>query len=242
MKSTHVKTTLLSTAIALSLGLSAVQLHAGQGQTTGQQTQPTETHATGQQGHTTGHPGQTAGQPTQHVQGQVTLPSDGQELADEVNRAAANEDRPNMNHDPVDAEDFVETASAKGIAEIDTARVALEEGSPAIRTYASKIIEDHTVTNNELRAIAVKVDLDVADDATLMDRAKAMVLSVRDGENFDEAYVKNQIAAHEDSIELFERAAESDIPEISAFARGKLPALQEHLRMANALKTQISSL
>src|SRR5690606_11384926 len=125
--------------------------------------------------------------------------------------------------------------------EIDTARMALEEGSAAIRTYANKMIEDHTVTNNELKAIAERVDLDVADDPTLMDRAKGFVLSVRDGEDFDEAYVENQIAAHEETIELFERAARSDIPEISAFARGKLPALQEHLRMANALRTQISS-
>ena len=230
MKSTHLKTTLLSTAIALSLGFSAAQLHADQGQTAGQH------------GHTTAQENQITGQPDQTVQGQVTQPSDGQQLADDVNRAAAHGDRSNMDHDPVDAEDFVETASAKGIAEIDTARIALEEGSPAIRTYANKIIADHTVTNNELKAIAARVDLDVADDATLMDRAKAMVLSVRDGENFDEAYVESQIAAHEDSIELFESAAESDIPEISAFARGKLPALQEHLRMANALKTQISSL
>lgn len=220
MKITHVKTTLLSTAIALTLGFSAAQLQADEGQQTAAQ----------------------ANHPNQTVQGQVTQPSDGQELVSDVNRAAANENHRATDHDEIDAEDFVDTASAKGIAEIDTARIALEEGSPAIRTYANKIIEDHSVTNNELKAIAVRADLDVADDATLMDRAKAFVLSVRDGESFDEAYVNNQIAAHEESIELFERAAASDIPEISAFARGKLPALQEHLRMANALKTQVSSL
>lgn len=219
---TGLKAAMLSTAIALAMGFSASQLQAGQGQAAGQIDPQTSTQG--------------------QVNQPVNQPTDGQQLADQVNRAAATEDRTDTDHDPIDAEDFVETASAKGIAEIDSARLALEEGSPAVRTYANKIIEDHTVTNNELKAIAERVDLDVADDASLMDRAKEFVLSVRDGADFDEAYIENQIAAHEESIELFQRAAQSSIPEISAFASGKLPALQEHLRMANALRTQISTL
>lgn len=216
MKTTQFKTTLLGTAITLALGIS-IPVHASQQDPI-------------------------ADRPDMTVQGQVTQPSDGQLLVDDVNRAAANETHRSDADDEVDAEEFVDTASAKGIAEIDAARIALKEGSAEIQVYANKIIADHTVTNNELKAIAVRADLDVADDATLVDRAKAFVLGVRDGESFDQAYVENQIAAHEDSIELFERAARSDIPEISAFARGKLPAMHEHLRMANALKTQVSSL
>jgi putative membrane protein len=208
MKTTTIKNTMISSAIALAMGLSAAQLHASEGQ----------------------------------AAGQVNPPTTGQQLSDDVNRAAANTENRRMNHDPVDAEDFVETASAKAHAAINTAQMALEEGSPALRVYANKIIEDHTVTNNELKAVAARADIDVADDATLMDRAKAMVLSVRSEESFDEAFIKNQITTHEESIELFERAANSDVPEISAFARGKLPALHEHLRMATALRAQISGL
>lgn len=229
------KTTALSAAVVMALGFGTTQLYADQ---------PAPSHTTPQTA------AEQARQPvTPTAPGEVNQPTDGQQLTDDVNRAVAADNRRDMDRDrlhadvdPVDAEEFVETASAKGIAEIDTARLALEEGSTAVRAYANKIIEDHTVTNNELKAIAARADLEVADDATLMDRAKEFVLSVRDGSDFDEAYVDNQIAAHENSIELYERAAQSDIPEISAFARGKLPALHEHLRMANALKNQVSSL
>lgn len=220
MKNTNLKNTMLSTAIAVALGFSVTQLQASDGQAAGQAIDPSNSPAPGQ----------------------VRQPADGRELVDEVNPASVVENHRDMNHDPVDAEDFVETASAKTIAEIEKAQLALQEGNQAVQRYANRIIADHTAAKNDLEALAEQADVEVADDATLMDRAKEFVLSVRDGADFDEAYVDNQIAAHEESIELFERAAQSDNPEISAYASARLPTLQEHLRMANALKTQVSSL
>jgi len=156
---------------------------------------------------------------------------------------AANEPNPDweddMTRDPVDVEDFVETASAKGIAEIETARMALDEGTAQIHEFANRMIEDHTKANNELRDIARQQDLEVADDPTLMDMAKAMMLSIRNDESFDDAYIENQINDHEETIELFERASHSDNDAIRAFAREKLPILREHLQMANELEEQL---
>tara|TARA_R110000787_G_scaffold55239_2_gene127663 strand:- start:31803 stop:32426 length:624 start_codon:yes stop_codon:yes gene_type:complete len=156
---------------------------------------------------------------------------------------AANEPNPDweddMTSDPVDVEDFVETASAKGIAEIETARMALDEGTAQIHEFANRMIEDHTKANNELRDIARQQDLEVADDPTLMDKAKAMMLSIRNNESFDDAYIENQINAHEETIELFERASYSDNDAIRAFSREKLPTLREHLQMANELEEQL---
>lgn len=144
-----------------------------------------------------------------------------------------------MNRDPIDAEDFVETASAKGMAEIETARMALDEGTQNVHDFANQMIQDHTKANQELKEIARQEDLDISDDPTLMDQAKAMMLSIRDGESFDEAYIKNQINAHEQTIELFERASHSDNSAIQAFTREKLPTLREHLQMAKELEEQL---
>src|SRR5690554_3944461 len=145
----------------------------------------------------------------------------------------------NENRAAIDAEEFVETASAKGIAEVNTARMALEDGSPQIHGFANKMIEDHTAANRQLEDIARRNDLNISDNATLMDRARAMMLSVRDGESFDEAYLENQINAHEESIELFEQAARSSNSEVQAFAAETLPKLQEHLQMAEQLHRQM---
>lgn len=149
--------------------------------------------------------------------------------------------RQNEERSAIDVEEFVETASAKGIAEVDTARVALEDGSSYIHGFANTMIQDHTEANRKLEEIARRNNLEVADNATLMDRARAMMLSVRDGESFDEAYIENQISAHEDSIEMFERAARSGNGDIQAYAQETLPRLREHLQMAQQLRQQMAS-
>lgn len=221
------KSTLLSAAVALAMGLGVTQLHATEGQTTSQPNVPT-TGNTVDDDVDRSRQNNEANRDMNRPQTRDANPITSREM----NR---NMDRDDMNRDPIDAEDFVETASAKGHAEIETARMALEDGSPELHAYANRMIEDHSAANAELRQIAQRADLDVADDPTLMDRAKAMILDLRD-DSFDEAYVNNQVNAHEESIELFQRAVQSDNPEIRAFAQQKLPTLQEHLRMAKELK------
>lgn len=98
------------------------------------------------------------------------------------------------------------------------------------------MIDDHTRANEELKALAKKNNLELSDDADLMNKAKAMILQVRDGENFDEAYANNQVVAHEQAIELYQKAAAPDDGEISAWAKKTLPKLEHHLQMATDLQ------
>jgi len=138
--------------------------------------------------------------------------------------------------DKIDADDFVEEVSAKGIAEVEGAKLALEKSnSPDVQAFAQKMISDHTAANMELARIASRKNIEMSDEAELTTKAKKFVLEQRDGESFDEAYAKNQVSAHEDTIELFQQAAVSDDPEIAAFAKQTLPKLQNHLKMAKAL-------
>ena len=139
--------------------------------------------------------------------------------------------------DKIDADDFVEEVSAKGIAEVEGAKLALEKSkSPDVQAFAQKMISDHTAANNELKSIASRKKLEVSDEAELTTKAKKLILEQRDGESFDEAYARNQVVAHENTIELFQQASISDDPEIAAFAKKTLPKLQHHLEMAKALE------
>jgi len=138
--------------------------------------------------------------------------------------------------DKIDADDFVDDASAKGIAEVENAKLALEKSTSAdVKAFAKKIIADHSASNVELAAIASKKNLDVADDAELMASAKKLILEQRDGQSFDEAYANNQVEAHKEAIELFQRAAASNDAELAAFAKKNLPGLQHHLQLAKEL-------
>lgn len=133
--------------------------------------------------------------------------------------------------------DFVDEASAKGMAEIEGATIALTKTTSAdVKSFAQKMIDDHGEANKELSAIAESKKLEVSSEADLMNKAKAMVLKLRSGESFDEAYANNQVMAHEQTIELFRQAAkEVDDDELKAFANDKLPTLEKHLKMAQDL-------
>lgn len=141
--------------------------------------------------------------------------------------------------------DFVDNAAAGGIAEVETSKLALEKSASAdIKSFASMMITDHTKANEELAALAKKHDIEVPDSTTIVNQAKAKILDLRD-ESFDAAYANNQVKAHEDTIALFKKEADTvtddkkpGATELKGFAQKMLPALQKHLEAAKELQAK----
>ncbi|AZF05889.1 DUF4142 domain-containing protein [Pseudomonas sp. R5-89-07] len=135
--------------------------------------------------------------------------------------------------------DFVENAAQGGITEVEAGKLALEKsGSADVKTFAQHMITDHTKVNQELTALAQKLDIEVPDDAALTDKAKKAILEMRD-ESFDKAYANNQVNAHETTVALFKKEAQSsDNAELKAFATKTLPSLEAHLKMAKELQAK----
>ncbi|MFL1528727.1 DUF4142 domain-containing protein [Pseudomonas sp. O230] len=139
--------------------------------------------------------------------------------------------------------DFVDNAAAGGIAEIETSKLALEKSASAdIKSFANMMITDHSRANDELAAIAKKNDIEVPDTTTLVKQAKEKILDMRD-ESFDAAYANNQVKAHEQTIALFKKEANTvtddqvkGATELKGFAQKMLPALEKHLDMAKKLQ------
>lgn len=134
---------------------------------------------------------------------------------------------------------FVDDAAQGGITEVEAGKLALEKSSSAdVKTFAQHMVTDHTKANQELTALAKKLDIEVPDDAALTDKAKKAILEMRD-ESFDKAYANNQVATHEKTVELFQKeAASSDNAELKAFAAKTLPTLEAHLKMAKELQAK----
>lgn len=135
------------------------------------------------------------------------------------------------------ADDFVEDASAKGVAEVQAGKLAEEKGTAAdVKSFAAMMVTDHTAANDKLRAIAEQKKLKVSTDAQLMDKAKTMILDLRTAKSFDQAYANNQVKAHEATIEIFEDEIKNgDDADLKAFATQTLPTLKAHLEQAKAL-------
>ncbi|WP_432706528.1 DUF4142 domain-containing protein [Azotobacter salinestris] len=140
--------------------------------------------------------------------------------------------------DTMDAEDFVDEASAKGIAEIESGKLALEKSTSAdIKAFAQQMIDDHTAANRQLAQMAQSKNLEVADEAELMSKAKKWILQLREGESFDEAYANNQVVSHENTLELYRDAAQRlEDPALKEYASKTLPKLEQHLDKAKQLQ------
>jgi putative membrane protein len=142
-----------------------------------------------------------------------------------------------------DSNDFVDDATAGGIAEVETSKLALEKSSSAdVKAFANMMITDHSKANDELAALAKKHDIKVPDTTTLIKQAKEKILDLRD-ESFDNAYANNQVKAHEEAIERFKKEANTvtddktkGATEFKAFAQEMLPVLENHLAMAKKLQ------
>jgi putative membrane protein len=141
----------------------------------------------------------------------------------------------------IDPQVFIEKASSGGATEVQLAKMALEKSTQDdVRHFAQMMIESHTVINQQLRELAQNEGLNIADEPTLKKKAKAFVLSQKEGESFDEAYANNQLEAHEKTYKLFRQAAKAPEDNVRNFAESKLETLEHHLNMARALTTTVA--
>lgn len=140
--------------------------------------------------------------------------------------------------------DFLENAAQGGHAEIEGSKLAQTKSSNAdVKQFADQMIQDHTKANQELVALAKQKGYTPPDEPSLMQRTELKALSATSGASFDKMYVSRiGVAAHEDTVKLFEKAAaNAKDPDIKAWASKTLPTLKHHLDMANALHQKVDS-
>lgn len=133
---------------------------------------------------------------------------------------------------------FMVMAAMGGMAEIETARMALERASSdSIKQYAQKMIDDHTKVGDELKELASSkgVTLPTAVDA----KHKAMMnkLMKLSGAAFDREYIMSAgVKDHEKMLKLLQdEVRKGKDADVKAFASKTIPAVQEHHRMARDL-------
>ncbi|WP_459617523.1 DUF4142 domain-containing protein [Bordetella sp. 2513F-2] len=142
-----------------------------------------------------------------------------------------------------DDEDFLENAAQSGHTEVEGSKLAQTKAkSPDVKSFAERMIQDHTKVAEELAALAKEKGYTPPAEPSLMQKAKLKTLGLTD-DGFDKMYASQiGVSAHEDAVELFRNASEkAKDPDIKAFAAKTLPALEEHLEMARALQQKVGA-
>ena len=145
-------------------------------------------------------------------------------------------------HDSLDSKDFVKRATQSNLAEIKVSQLAESKAqNPAVKSFASRMVADHTQANSQLAQLAQAKNLKVPDDTDIMHKASMKMLQAKSGEGFDSAYMEQMDKDHKKVIDLFQTASTSSKvdPELQAFAAKMLPKLQDHHQMVAQVESKL---
>jgi len=134
---------------------------------------------------------------------------------------------------------FVKKAAISDMYEIQASQLAQTKAVSAdVKTFASKMIADHTKTSDQLKSIlSSKSGLKAPTAMDAKHKALLSKLKSASGASFDSAYAQQQLEAHQQAVTLFTGESQNGKdPDLKNFASETLPKLQQHLSMAQTLQ------
>ena len=135
---------------------------------------------------------------------------------------------------------YVSNAAEGDMYEIMAADIALERSQNAqVKELAQMIKTDHTAASNAMKALLPQAAPDVTPPAELDERRQGLLDNLRSAsaETFNQVYLDQQIAAHNEAITLHRGFSDNaDAPQLAEHARTVLPKIEAHLRRAEEIK------
>lgn len=135
---------------------------------------------------------------------------------------------------------WVNKVADAGTTEVSLAKLAAEKASnPEVKSFAQKLVDDHTKVNDELKSLASQKNVELDEEDLGSDRAHKR-LSKKSGTDFDQEFIEQMVDMHEADVKLFEKAAQDGKdPALKSFAAKHVDHLRQHLQQAESLRSTI---
>jgi len=145
--------------------------------------------------------------------------------------------------EPVFGPNFVDSAGTANLFEIAEGRLALKRsGNAAVKAFASMMIDAHTKSTIALQAAVAASGQTIDLPSALPDalQTKLAALTQTDAGSFDQAYMADQLAAHEGALSALQiYARRGDVAALKTFASDTVPTVEDHLARAKALQASL---
>ncbi|WP_324673382.1 DUF4142 domain-containing protein [Hymenobacter sp. GOD-10R] len=140
-----------------------------------------------------------------------------------------------LNGSTLDDKQFMVKADQGGHNEIGLSKLALEKGVTGnAKTYADKMIADHTKAGNELKPIAQKKGVTLTGDMDPDHKTMRDRMSKMSGKEFEQAYMGQMAKDHEETVALLQSEIDNgQDPDAKAWAQKTLPVVKQHTDMAH---------
>jgi putative membrane protein len=134
---------------------------------------------------------------------------------------------------------YVEKAAEGDLFEIQSSELALKQAeSSDVKAFAQRMINDHTASSQALKAgiQSANIDVKVPDKLDKAHEAKVSNLRKAKGKDFDQAYMREQLAAHKEALQLHKNyAAKGDNPVLKNTAANTATVVEHHLAEAQEI-------
>jgi putative membrane protein len=136
--------------------------------------------------------------------------------------------------------DFAKTAATSDMYEVEAGKIASEKGqSAAVKQFGQMMVEAHSTTSEELKAIVAAEKINVQLPTALDAKHQKLIDALNNAKpaDFDKTYAEQQEAAHEDAEDLFENYADDgDNAALKRFAAKVLPVIKQHKQEADRIE------
>ena len=143
---------------------------------------------------------------------------------------------------PAKTTEFVDKVAVANKFEIDTSQLALKYGKGEdVKKFAQQMIDDHTKAGQDFKAAVAAAKIKEPKDALdVSHEAKYIKLrAFTTDSGFDASYIAEQLAAHQDAVDLFRNYSKNGEPgPLKDFATKTLPTLEHHLTMVQGLSAK----
>ena len=134
-----------------------------------------------------------------------------------------------------DDAEFMKSAAHSDQNELQFSKMALAKGVTGMtKTFAEKMIADHTKSTADLKPIAAKAGVTLPTDMDADHKAMAPMMEKLSGKAFEEKYISQMVADHQKTANTM--AAHQKMTKNSAlqgFITNTLPVVESHLSMAD---------
>ena len=136
--------------------------------------------------------------------------------------------------------EFMTKAAQGGMMEVTLGQMVSQKAqSPDVKTFADRMVNDHSKANDELKQVASTKGLTLPTD--MGEHQKTVdELSKKSGKDLDKSYMTGMVKDHEKDVAEFKKASnEVKDADLKNWATKTLPTLEEHLRMAKETQKKV---
>ena len=135
---------------------------------------------------------------------------------------------------------FLRSATQDGLADVKLGTLAVEKGSPAVKTLAQELVDDHTALNKDMAGVADTLEVMLPKKMNKDSQAEYEKLNGLSGKDFDTEYLTYIVKAHWSALHSFymEASTAAD-PDLSAEVVKAMGMMHQHIGLiTNTAKTE----